>query len=354
MATLEEAKARLDYIIKISRVHLYKPIQIAEVLYRTRTKGDVDPSKLDTYQNASLRWRDEVTMRLTGNRSTSSARFQHDVWNTTAMSPSLLAVLDKANKETHGAVERYVYLRYGERQGTVSRVITVINEATSEDFQLESLLELFIKEAGIRRSIDKAYEIVVYSLLETVITALEAKVRVSINESNKPILKEFSDLAKILLGIDENMLSWEQDAHVYRVGVTNAADRGLDMWANFGVAVQVKHLTLNENLANAIAGQVESDRIVIVCRDADAKVIEIVLKQIGWGQRVCGIIKESNLIEWYEKCLRGKFSKKLAEPLLERLRDGFEAEFPHAKTLADFMQERGYADLEVPGIWEVI
>ena len=32
--TLEKAKAALDRIIKISRVHLYKPIQIAEILHR--------------------------------------------------------------------------------------------------------------------------------------------------------------------------------------------------------------------------------------------------------------------------------------------------------------------------------
>ncbi len=187
---------------------------------------------------------------------------------------------------------------------------------------------MFVKEAGIRRSIDKAYEIVVYSLFETIISALEAKVKISVSENSKPILQEFSDLAKVLLGVDENKLSWEQSAHIFRVGVTNAADRGLDMWANFGVAVQVKHLTLNEKIASSIANQVESDSIVIVCKDTEAKVIETVLKQIGYGARVRGIVKESDLVKWYERCLRGKFNDKLAKLLLERLLNGFEAEFP--------------------------
>ena len=31
-----QAKAALDAVIKKSRVHLYKPIQIAEILYRDR------------------------------------------------------------------------------------------------------------------------------------------------------------------------------------------------------------------------------------------------------------------------------------------------------------------------------
>ena len=34
------------------------------------------------------------------------------------------------------------------------------------------------------------------------------------------------------------------------------------MWANFGPTVQVKHLTLNEDLASTIIDQVESDHIV--------------------------------------------------------------------------------------------
>jgi type II restriction enzyme len=145
-----------------------------------------------------------------------------------------LVVLDAENKKTNGTVESYIYSRYGERQGTVSSVISAIKDAKPETFKLETLLELFIKEAGIR-SIDKAYEIVVYSLFETVVSALEAKVKVSVSETSKPILQEFSELAKVLLGVDENKLSWQQSAHIFRVGVTNAADRGLDMWANFGL-----------------------------------------------------------------------------------------------------------------------
>lgn len=352
MPTLEEAKKRLDLIIGKSRVDLYKPIHIAEVLYRSRTVGDFDIAKLETFQNPSLRWRNEITQKLAGKVSTSSARYQHDVWSETAMTIELLVVLDAENKATNGAIESYIYSRYSERQRTVSSVISAIKDAMPETFKLENLLELFVKESGIRRSIDKAYEIVVYSLFETVISAFEAKVKVSVTENSKPILQEFSDLAKVLLGVDENNLSWEQNAHIFRVGVTNAADRGLDMWANFGVAVQVKHLTLNEKLANSIANQVESDSLVIVCKDAEAKVIETVLKQIGYGARVRGIVKESDLVKWYEKCLRGKFSEKLAKPLLERLLNGFESEFPFSTTLAEFLESRSYDDLEIPEFWK--
>ncbi|MBA3634574.1 MAG: HaeII family restriction endonuclease, partial [Acidobacteria bacterium] len=257
MPTTKEAKTKLDLIIGKSRVDLYKPIHIAEVLYRSRAVGDFDIAKLETFQNPSLRWRNEITNKLAGKVSTSSARYQHDVWNITAMPTEILTILDAENKATGGAVEKYIYSRYGERQGTVSSVISAIKKAAPKTFKLETLLELFVKESGIKRSIDKAYEIVVYSLFETIISAFGAKVKVSVSEDSKPILEEFSDLAKVLLGVDENKLFWEQTAHIFRVGVTNAADRGLDMWGNFGVVVQVKHLTLNEKLAGNIAAQVE-------------------------------------------------------------------------------------------------
>ena len=55
--TILEAKQALDKIISKGRLHLYKPIQIAEILYRDRTEGDINLSDLDTYRNASKRWR---------------------------------------------------------------------------------------------------------------------------------------------------------------------------------------------------------------------------------------------------------------------------------------------------------
>lgn len=348
---LAQAKARLDLIIAKGRVDLYKPIQIAEVLRRSRLYGDIDIRNVETYRNQSIHWRNAVTDRLVGKRSTSSARYQHDVWNKNAMPPEMLSVLDRENKRTDGAVERYIYLRYAERQETVANILALLEAATPENFHLQSLLNLFVVQKGIRRSIDKAYEIVAYSLFETIVLALQAAVKISVPETSKELLVEFVDLTRVLLGLDENQLSWEQQAHIYRVGVTNAADRGLDMWANFGPAIQVKHLTLNEKLASAIVDQVESDHVVIVCRDADANAIRAMTKQIGWGRRVRGIVRESDLIEWYERCLHGKFADRLARPLLDELLREFQAEFPQAKAIGEFLVERGYATATPHALW---
>lgn len=346
---VEEAKGWLDQIINKARVDLYKPIQIAEVLRESRWGGGIDILNLEEYKNPSVHWRNRVTEELSGKRPTSSANYQHAVRS--EMPAEALQALDAENKDTGGVVERYVYMKYQERQGTVAEIIAVVDEATPEEFRLEDLLELFEARAGIRRSVDKAYEIVVHSLFETVVIALEATVKVSVPESNRPLLEEFSELAKVLLGVETGSMEWEQPAHVYRVGVTNAADRGLDMWANFGPAVQVKHLSLNRRIAVEIVDQVESDNIVIVCRDSDKDTIETITKQIGWGRRVRGMVDESQLAQWYELSLRGRFSDRLAWPLIEQLREGFRAEFPQTATMAEFFERRGYLHLNPPDFW---
>ncbi len=177
----------------------------------------------------------------------------------------------------------------------------------------------------------------------------------SIPSIKQDLLNEFSDLAKALLGLDKNQNKRVFKAHIYRVGVTNAADRGLDMWANFGIAIQIKHLTLDEEIAQNIIDKVESDHIVIVCRDAHADVIKIIAQQISWGQRVRGIILESELINWYNRCLRGEFSNLLAKPLLQYLSDNFRKEFPQSIALIDFLEERKYLKLKIKDddIWAI-
>lgn len=353
MLTLLQAKERLDSIINKSRVDLYKPIQIAEVLRRARLQQDIDIFNKQTYQNPSLRWRDEVSKKILGKVCTSSARFQHDIWNETAMPCDFLAILDQENQQHSGIVEAYIYARFQERQGTVSNLIQYISKSNAESFNLPTLLTLFLKEAGIRRSIDKAYEIITYALFETIVSALETTITISVPPHKHALLDSFQDLAKVLLGLETQQTTWQSPAHIYRVGVTNAADRGLDMWANFGPAIQVKHLSLDINLAHTIVDQVESDHIVIVCKDTDAQVITAIAQQITWGQRVRGIVKESDLVMWYERCLRGSFAPEIALPLLEHLQTGFNAEFPQVHAIVDFLAERTYPSLTNTQIWQI-
>lgn len=346
-------KTRLDEIIKKSRVDMYKPIQVAETLRYSRLHNKIDYSDLESFRNDSLRWRDVVTKKLLGKVCTSSARFQHDIWSPTAFPPNIMEPLDAENNRTDGGVERYIYHRFKQRHETVGVVMTYIENTEPPKFCLKELLELFITSPGIKRSIDKAYEIVTHSLFETIVTSLKAVVTVSVADEQKDVLKEFPDLTQLLLGVDADNLTHSSDAHVYRVGVTNAADRGLDMWANFGPVVQVKHMTLNPDLAVSIIDQVESDNVVVVCKDSEAEVIKTVTRQIRWGIRIRGIVTESDLIQWYDKCLRGSFSDRLANPLIRLLIDGFRHEFPQNTETATFISNRGYDKMKVDAAWEI-
>ena len=61
---IKEAKQALDKVIDKARVHLYKPIQVAEILYRDRTEKDIKLAELQTYRNASKKWRDIICVKF--------------------------------------------------------------------------------------------------------------------------------------------------------------------------------------------------------------------------------------------------------------------------------------------------
>ena len=256
--TLSQAKSALDVVIKKSRVHLYKPIQIAEILYRDRVFGDIDLSDLETYRNKSKRWRDDISLALLGRTCTSSARFQDDLFNENAMPPKLLAVLGKQNRKTKGAIEAYIYSQFVNKHQQLDKALDICLNATKETFDLQSFINAFWSEPGLKRSIDKVYEIVVYSLFSSLVETLEMKVSVFVNADFIDMLADFEDFAKSIMCLDINTLTATNDAKIYRVGVTNAADRGLDMYSNWGPAIQIKPI-LGDKLLHTISEEISHE-----------------------------------------------------------------------------------------------
>lgn len=352
--TILEAKQALDKIISKGRIHLYKPIQIAEILYRDRIYGDIDLSDLNTYRNASKRWRDVVCLRFLGRTSTSSARYQNDVFNENAIPPSVLEILGAENKKNNGGVEKYIYDRFEQRFSQMSSGLNYCNTHDRNSFQVIDFINLFWNEPGLRRSVDKIYEIVVYSLFSALVESLKITVTVEADVAKQKLLEEFSDFAERVIGLSKERSKVTVNAKINRVGVTNAADRGLDMWANFGMAIQIKHLSLTEELAENIVSSVSSDRIVIVCKDSEEKLIVSLLTQIGWKSKIQSIITEKDLICWYDKALRGSFAKELGDKVLSTLYDEILLEFPatDCEDFNDFKHSRGYDSIVSTGIWK--
>jgi type II restriction enzyme len=171
-------------------------------------------------------------------------------------------------------------------------------------------------------------------------------VTISADSAETELLREFEEFARLLLGIDVQNPRVSRPARLYRAGATNAADRGLDIWANFGPAIQVKHLTLTEDLAEDISDEIAADQIVIVCRDSEKEIIDRVCQQLG--QRIQGIIVQSQLVNWYDKALHGDFSDRLGTDLLGSLRQEFRNEFIFSETLSPFYLDREYHKIYQP------
>lgn len=342
------AKSHLDAIIDKARVHLYKPIQIAEILHRDRTVGDIDLAQLTTYRTHSKKWRDEICMKLLGRTSTSSAKYQDNLFDSNAIPPDVLVALGAFNKAKVGIIESYIYTRFKQRHHQMMNGLSYCLMADRTTFVLEDFLGLFEKEKGLKRSLDKIYEIVVYALFTAIVDALEIRVEVSINPSKADVLREFEDFAQRVVQLSINEYSAVLNARINRLGVTNAADRGLDMFANFGIAIQIKHLSLTEELAEDIVSSVSADRIVIVCKESEQKIIVSLLSQIGWKSRIQSIVTEADLIAWYEKAMRGKYSDVIGDNVLRVLSEEISLEFPSTQSgeLEEFMTARGYREIE--------
>lgn len=348
MITREQAKEALDRVIQKSRVHLYKPIQVAEILYRDRVHKDINLLSLEDYRTKSKKWRDEISIVLLGRKSTSSARFQDDLFNENATPPAILNVLGKENRRTNGAVEAYIYGKFDNKHEQLSNALAYCLDATPSSFYVKKFIDSFWEEPGLKRSLEKIYEIIVYALFSTLVEAMNLEVEVTVEEDAYPLLKEFEDFTQKVMCLDCSTPQHIQEAKVYRVGVTNAADRGLDMYSNWGPAIQIKHLSLDLSLAESIVNSVSCDRVVIVCKDAEKDVIVSLLSQIGWKSHIQSIVTENDLINWYEKALRGSYSNQLGEQLLYCLANEIAEEFPSVDTTPEVIKNRHYETISDP------
>jgi type II restriction enzyme len=348
-----QSKIALDKIIKKSRVHFYKPIQIAEILFHDR-QGQLSLHDLESYRNISKKWRDQITQKLIGRISTSSQKFQDNLFEDNAMPPQMLVELAEFNRQHNGVVEAFIYKSLQLKLGIVYNVEKYIKESDADTFKLSSLLNFFVDNPGLKRSIDKMYEITVFALFSTIVRTLQAQVALEIGNKDVEVMKDFERFIKMVLGLEVGMEKVSKPASLFRAGVTNAADRGLDMISNFGPVIQVKHLTLTPELAEDITSGLAADSVIIVCLTAEVDAIRTLLTQIGMDSRIQGIITLKDLEEWYELCLSLKYRSTLGSNLLADLSREFESEFPSSLEIQPFMQERKYLNITLPSGWDIL
>ncbi len=353
-ATLEEAKQAVDKLMSKSRTKSYKPIAIAEILYHNRVEGGVDLENLEDYRRRSDAWCHLAFEKLQGiTKKSSNSRYWDQLFE--IVPPPLLVILGKENRKCHGIVETYIYANLIDKSAAVLTILNDLRAIRPKQFDFARFLAQFEEDKRFKRSVDKIYEIVVYALFNAVTKHLGATVALTIDPNAGCVLADFEDFARLVLGVDREHPKVTQPARLYRVGTTNAADAGLDMWANFGPAIQVKHLTLSPSQVDDICGSLQADKIVIVCKKMEAASISAVLMQFGMRDRIRGIITEQELLRWYTLACGERYHDTLGVDLLDALRVEFLLEFPvtHDQRVGEFLNDRGYDLARLSGLWRL-
>jgi type II restriction enzyme len=222
-------------------------------------------------------------------------------------------------------------------------------------FRLKGFLKRFEEDSRFSRSVDKAYEIVVYALFNAIVAELRAEVTLSIDTMRIPVLRDFEDFAKLVLGVDISHPRLSAPARLFRVGTANANDAGLDMWANFGPAVQVKHLSLSADQIGDICQGVQADQVIVVCKSADVDTILVVIHQLGLGEKLRGMITEHDLDRWYGICCGPIYQHGLGRKVIDGIVTEMALEFPlsNLDRMDEFFRSRSYDVSKLTGDWEV-
>jgi len=342
---LNVAKNKLKNIIKITRAHFYKPIQIAEILYQIRSGNqEVSALDLESYRSKSKKWRDEISEKLVGRSCSSSSKFQDNLFDDNACPPEAIELLSQFNIINDGIVEEYIYGQFELKLSQFGSALNYINDVPLSEFNIDDFMSEFSSEAGLKRSLDKILEILIYSLFETIITTLDVEIDIKIKTKNKYIDMFDGFIKKVLLIDSGTRDSKTQKVHFYRAGVTNAADRGIDMYCSFGAVVQIKHLSLTEPLALDIVNTVSSDNIIIVCKDVERNIIESLVGQLGWKSKIQSIITIEEVSTWYSLIVKGNISQDIKQSLIDRISNEIKLEFPSSdsKELNIIKNERDY------------
>ena len=352
MTNLITTKERLDRLIREASVYLYKPILIAEIMHRDRIVKDIDLADPVSYRKVIVDWREIICPRLVGQTPILHWRYLLQMFDEEVLPPAAIIELAEANHHGSGVVEVYIYNRLMSRFGKVAELRTLLVNAETETFDAKRFIDRF-EDMSLRRSIDKAYEIVAYALFETLVKHLKATITISVDGHRRQIPPAFTHFARLVLGVDSAHTEIPQRVRRYCVGTANATDASLDMWANFGLAIQVKHFTLSLDHVGEITDREIAEQIVIVCKEAEIPVIEVVARQTGLKDRIRGFITEADLLDWYDLCKSKKYCSTLGKGLMAELMRQFDIEFPpnNAEAIDAFFSERGYSANILTGQW---
>jgi hypothetical protein len=326
------ALKHLDRVITLSRVEMYKPIQIAEILREYTKNKSFSPSDLETYRSLSRDLRNKVTLELIGKVSTSSMRYQDDIWNPSALPPEAVSTLASSN--CHHEVEEYIYQHVYAKSLQMIEIRKVLDEIKSSE-EIKSIFRLF-DTPGLRSSADRLFEVFALAILQTQIE----KSNFTFTLSGDPkTIAGFTGKKLISIAQGEG-----NQLKLAKMGHTNAADAGLDIWTNFGVVVSVKNYFLSLDLLQKVLNDTPNGLLVIICESTNS-IVERELERVA-NEREVVLITSKELLNDVELLLR---DLSFSDLFIGKLISFYDKEFPLAVTLESFMKKRNYK-IALPGV----
>ena len=275
MPDRKEAKQALDKVIQKSRVHLYKPIQVAEILYRDRKYGDIDLARLETYRTKSKKWRDDICIDLLGRVCTSSAKFQDNLFEDNAVPPIILEVLGEENRRTSGAVEAYIYRLFSNKHNQLEEALNYCLNSSPEDFNVKTFIDSFWNQAGLRRSLDKIYEIVVYALFSTLVDVLGLQVEISVSEDKKELLDKIAERAPMVV-VDYTARLKERISELLDGNAALPEERILTEAAIFA-----DKCSIDEEITRLDSHLIQMKKIIDSPKDAEGKKLDFLVQEMN-------------------------------------------------------------------------
>ena len=138
MPSLNEAKQRLDRLIAKSRAHLYKPIGIAETLYRNRVDQTVDLANIEHYRRRSYDWCRQLCSVLYGREPVLNSRYWDQLFDPAVIPPGMLVKLGDENRQNGGLVESYIYAYLLDKFSGIIEIVDALRATTPRKFKLST------------------------------------------------------------------------------------------------------------------------------------------------------------------------------------------------------------------------
>jgi hypothetical protein len=343
------ARERIDKLIKQGKSQFLKPVMIAEIL-RLHRLGELDLAEVRQFKGRGFASMREVASTLFKRHIDLNWEYVGGVFTDDKFSPATLQALAAIN--TRGQIESYIYFRLEARWQAFRAFLSRWLGTDFRKFDIHEFIRHYESMEGLGNARGKLYEVVIYALFTSIVQAVDAKVQFILNPAKLDLLDSLAGFASTFFDLKPRTHKSEHPARIFRAGRTHASDSGIDMWANFGPVIQVKHQTnktFEPKHARKIIGSVRCDRLVIICRHKHRKKVAE-FAELLQAESYVRILDEEQIVAWYDVIFAKEnlptIGQSVHAALIKELRDEFP--IPPASGSLEFRTSRGYESVDWP------